>query len=62
MTGNNTILLNSATMMEAVRFYLEKEVFKDGDFTVTSVKEAGQRMAGMVDGFQVDISFGKAQK
>lgn len=37
MKGANTIIMNAATMQEAVRFYLENKVFRRGDFKVVSV-------------------------
>lgn len=58
MIGRNKIVLNPATMMKAVQFWLEKEFFseyEEGKFKVTGVRESGQRIAGMVDGYEIDL-------
>lgn len=59
MKGRNVLELNSATMCLAVEYYLREVVFKDdAQFKVESVKETGNRIAGVVEGFTVTISEG----
>ncbi len=37
MKGTNELVLNAATMMEAVAYWLSKEVLQDDNFEVTSI-------------------------
>lgn len=46
MTGNNTIILNQATMQKAVQHYFDTVIFKDGiGVKVTGIKK-NQSMNG----------------
>ncbi len=39
MKGKNVLIINAATMKEALQYWLEMKVFKSSDFEVSSVLE-----------------------
>jgi hypothetical protein len=54
MADNCTIFFESASMMEVVRLYLEKEVFKGVPFKVTSIQPVDT-------GMRVEVDFGSSK-
>lgn len=58
MQGRNTLKICTASMIECVEQYLIREMRVDlaeQQVKVHKVSESGTRMAGMVDGFEIDF-------